>query len=85
MVNKLKICKGGNTATVVTYGLFGRPLYKEVPLKNISCTSTRSDNRSFLALKIKPKWFYYLVDTKGEFHHPKLFDYTIGTKVFKAY
>lgn len=85
IVKELTLCKGGKSAILVTYGPFGSPLKREVPLKNLSCVISRSQAKSYISMKVKPKWFYYLVDIRGNFHDPKLFDYTIGTRSFKAY
>lgn len=85
MVKELTLCKGGKNVILVTYGPFGNPLKREVPLRNVSCVTSRSQAKSYLSVKVKPKWFYYLVDIRGDFHEPKLFDYTIGTRASRAY
>ena len=85
VIKELTLCKGGKTVILTTYGPFGNTVKREISLTNLYCVTSRSEAKSYIAIKIKPKWFYYLIDVRGSFHDPKLFDYTIGTRAFRAY
>lgn len=47
-------------------------------LENISCKQMRTEAKSQLPLKIKGHTWHYILDMRGEFKHPKLFDSTCG-------
>ncbi|XP_035204787.1 transmembrane protein 223-like [Stegodyphus dumicola] len=84
VIKALTLCKGGNMASIVTYAPFGRTTREfKVPLHQLSCLVSRKEATSYIPLKIKNTWFYYLVDCKGHFCQPSLFDFTVGTKSFK--
>lgn len=64
---------------VGTYSYFGLTKEITVPIDNISLMRARSTGSSHLSMKVKDKWFYYLLDNRdGKFHNPELFDYVIG-------
>ncbi|GAB1609615.1 transmembrane protein 223-like [Argonauta hians] len=76
-VKQLWLLKGGRATKITTFG------YKSnfvCPLSSISCLQQRSASTSQLPLKMKGKWFYFLMDKKGVFHEEKLFDFCIGLK-----
>lgn len=52
----------------------------EVPLTSVSCVTSREHKSSFVTLKVKGKWMFYLIDKSGTFINPYLFDRTIGLK-----
>ncbi|XP_055924156.1 transmembrane protein 223-like [Argiope bruennichi] len=83
IVKTITLCKGGNVASFVTYGPFGKTRRIKVPLQQMSCMMTREQAKSYIPIKIKNRWFYYLIDCKGEFHQPALFDVTVGTRNWK--
>ncbi|XP_030755410.1 transmembrane protein 223 [Sitophilus oryzae] len=72
--------RGGQQATIVTYTPFSKNRLLTLDLNNISAKETRAAAKSFLPLKVKDYYFHYLVDMKGEFKNPLLFDNTVGLK-----
>ncbi|CAL1297916.1 unnamed protein product [Larinioides sclopetarius] len=83
IVKTITLHKGGNVASFVTYGPFGKTRKLKVPLQQMSCMMTREQSKSYIPIKIKNRWFYYLLDCKGEFHQPALFDVTVGARNWK--
>ncbi|KAL1517698.1 hypothetical protein ABEB36_001433 [Hypothenemus hampei] len=79
-VKYLILRKGGKQLTVVTYtpGLQNRMF--TLDLKNISAMQARSTASSYIPMKVKGHWFYYMIDMKGEFRNSTLFDHTAGLK-----
>lgn len=64
---------------VTTYSHFGRTKDFTVPLNDISCKQSRLAEGVQVSLKIRSRWFYYLLDKRaGKFVEPQLFDYVIG-------
>lgn len=51
-----------------------------VPLKNVSAEESRETARNLLPIKVKNRALYYVLDMRGEFRNPQLFDYTAGLK-----
>lgn len=49
-------------------------------LKNISATQARDSAASFIPLKVRGHRLHYMVDMRGEFKNPMLFDNTTGLK-----
>ncbi|GFT40916.1 transmembrane protein [Nephila pilipes] len=80
IVKLITLHKGGSTALIVTYGPFGRTRHLKVPLQLLTCTVSRDQAKSYIPIKIKKKWFFYLIDCKGQFHQPALFDVTVGAR-----
>ncbi|KFM74260.1 Transmembrane protein 223, partial [Stegodyphus mimosarum] len=71
IIKTLTLCKGGSMASIVTYAPFGRTTREfKVPLHQLSCLVSRKQASSYIPLKIKNTWFYYLVDCKGQFCQP---------------
>lgn len=70
--------KGGKAVTFVTYGPFGLKRLLTTNLENVSCTSTRQNSPSSIAVKLKGQPWFYLIDMRGEFMNPQLFDATAG-------
>lgn len=79
-VKYLILRKGGQKATIVTYTPFGPNRMFTLPLADISSTQSRMAATSFIPLKVKGHWFYYMIDAKGEFRNTLLFDHTAGLK-----
>ncbi|XP_026479132.1 transmembrane protein 223-like [Ctenocephalides felis] len=79
-VRYLILKKGGKSISLVTYSPVGKSRILTVDLKNVSCNQPREHSLVQLPLKVKDKYFYYLLDMKGEFKNVRLFDYTAGLK-----
>lgn len=79
-VRYLILNKGGEKCTIVSYTPFGQNRLMTLGLENTSCTSSRHNAPSYIPLKVKGYFLYYLLDMKGEFRNPKLFDYTVGLR-----
>ncbi|XP_022909941.1 transmembrane protein 223 [Onthophagus taurus] len=79
-VRYLVLRKGGGECTFVTYTPFGKNRMVTVPLSDMSSVQTRSTATTQLPIKVKNHNFYYILDMKGEFKNPTLFDYTAGLK-----
>ncbi|GIY30505.1 transmembrane protein 223 [Caerostris extrusa] len=73
MIKLITLSKGGRTASFVTYGSFGKTEEFKVPLQQLTCVVTRDQATSYIPIKIKNRWFYYLIDCRGQFHQPALF------------
>jgi hypothetical protein len=80
-VRSVELLRGGRNVRIGTFGPLGLSLEKEFPLNHISCQRFRKTSiAGTLPLKIKGKWYKYIIDKKGTFHDPQLFDYTVGMK-----
>ncbi|XP_037954788.1 transmembrane protein 223 [Teleopsis dalmanni] len=79
-VRFLILRKGGNAVSFVTYGPFNRNRIMDVPLNCMSAQEARELAKVQLPIKVKNKSLYYVLDMRGEFKNPKLFDYTAGLK-----
>lgn len=79
-VNQLVLLRNGARALVKTYTPFGGTKQFSVALNEVSCMGSRLDDKSFVVLKIRNRRFYYMVDKRGEFLQPTLFDTTVGVK-----
>ncbi|XP_022217714.1 transmembrane protein 223 [Drosophila obscura] len=79
-VRFLILRKGGQSVSFVTYGPFNRNRIMTVPLKCISAQESRAMARVQLPIKVKERTLYYVLDMRGEFRNPQLFDYTAGLK-----
>ncbi|XP_025832529.1 transmembrane protein 223 isoform X2 [Agrilus planipennis] len=79
-VRYLVLHKGGEKATIVTYGPFGKNRMFTLDLNNINCKGSRQTTSSTLPLKVKGHYLHYMVDSRGEFRNPSLFDHTVGLK-----
>ncbi|KAF2346506.1 hypothetical protein FHG87_022739 [Trinorchestia longiramus] len=78
-VKHIVLRKGGNSVTIATPTPFGRTRYITRPLQQLTATSSRME-RSYMALKVQGKPFHFLVDTRGNFVRPELFDRTVGVR-----
>lgn len=77
-VRYLILNKGGKKLTFVTYTPFGKNRMMTVPMENVCCKEARNIARVQLPLKIKNRWMHYMLDMRGEFKNPLLFDSTAG-------
>ncbi|KAK8773333.1 hypothetical protein V5799_012133 [Amblyomma americanum] len=77
-VRSIVLLKGGQRVWVQTYAPFRDVRGLEVPLEHISCLQSRLRKSSYITLKIKGHWFYFMLDQRGTFPHPRLFDNTVG-------
>ncbi|ERL87751.1 hypothetical protein D910_05140 [Dendroctonus ponderosae] len=64
-VKYLILRKGGQQATIVTYTPLGPNRMFTLDLANVSSTQSRTAATSFIPLKVKGHWFYYMIDMKG--------------------
>ncbi|XP_050296783.1 transmembrane protein 223 [Anthonomus grandis grandis] len=84
-IKYLILRKGGKEATVVTYTPWGHNRMFTLPISDMSATQARATASSFIPIKIKNHWFYYMIDMRGEFRNGPLFDSTAGLKrLFKS-
>lgn len=79
-VRSVILMKGGEKVYIQTYSPIRNVRGFEVPLSHVSCMQSRLQKSSYISLKVKGHWMYYLIDQRGTFPHPKLFDNTVGTK-----
>lgn len=77
-VKYLILRKGGQQVTVITHTPFGENRMLTLDLEKFNCKQTRSEAKTQLPIKIKGHLMHYILDMKGEFRHPKLFDSTCG-------
>lgn len=70
--------KGGASISFVTYTPFGQNRIMNVPVKCVSAVESRQMAKTTLPLKVKDKALYYVLDMRGEFKNPMLFDQTAG-------
>ncbi|XP_063535356.1 transmembrane protein 223 [Cydia strobilella] len=77
-VRYLVLHKGGKHLSFVTYAPFGTNRIMKVPIENVCCKEARKNARVQLPMKVKNTWMHYMLDMKGEFKNPILFDATAG-------
>ncbi|KAM3966121.1 transmembrane protein 223 [Aphomia sociella] len=77
-VRFLILNKGGRFLTFVTYTPFGKNRIMKVPIENVCCRENRANAQVQLPLKVKNQWMHFILDMKGEFKNPLLFDSTAG-------
>ena len=77
-VQTLWLLKGGNSVRVNTYSVLKKYQTLTVPVNSVTCLQTRADAAAQIPMKISGKWFFYLLDKRGKFHNPELFDFVIG-------
>jgi len=80
-VTRLVVLKGGKNVVIETHTFLPTTLVTKttVPLRHISCVIPRTGKGyQFSTLKVKGKWFYFLLENKGSFVNPYLFDRTVG-------
>ncbi|XP_027222837.2 transmembrane protein 223 [Penaeus vannamei] len=79
-VRYLVLKKGGKTLAFVTFTPFGRNRTLAVPLEKVSAKQSRMTATVHLPLKVKGKYFHYILDMRGQFPNAKLFDYSAGLR-----
>ncbi|GAV00225.1 hypothetical protein RvY_11107 [Ramazzottius varieornatus] len=77
-VHMLVLLKGGRNVSVTTFGPFGRLRAFTVPLSQMTSSSSRTSLSGYMRLKVKNRISYFLMDKRGVFHNPQLFDVTAG-------
>ena len=77
-IRSILLLKGGQKATISTYGPFAMENKITVPLSNMSCDKERNDENKQLMLKVKGMRGFFAIDSNGSFPHPLLFDHTVG-------
>ncbi|KAL8590355.1 hypothetical protein ACOMHN_006471 [Nucella lapillus] len=77
-VRQLWLLKGGNLVRLETYSVLARQRTITVPVNNVSCLQTRVDSAAQIPMKIKGRWFFFLLDKRGKFHNAHLFDFAVG-------
>lgn len=79
-VRYLILRKGGDKLTFVTYTPFGKNRMMTVDVNKVSSQESRQNARVQLPIKVKNFHLFFMLDMKGEFKNPKLFDHTAGLK-----
>ena len=79
-VRYLILMKGGKQLTVVTYTPAGNNRMFTIDLKDVCCKQIRTEAKSQLPIKVRKHTFHYILDMRGEFRNPTLFDHTAGLK-----
>ncbi|KAJ8977676.1 hypothetical protein NQ317_010415, partial [Molorchus minor] len=79
-VKYLILLKGGKVVTVVTYTPTGHNRMFTLGLENLNCKESRTAAKTQLPIKLKGHYLYYILDMRGEFTNPSLFDATAGLK-----
>ncbi len=80
-IQTLALLKGGQNVRVVTYTHFGRTRELNVPLEHISGGIPRDTKGPWASIKIKGRWWFFLLDKKGgRFREPALFDLGVALK-----
>lgn len=77
-VRFLILNKGGRNLTFVTYTPFGKNRIIKIPIDHVCCKESRLNARVQLPLKVKNYWMHFMLDMRGEFRNPLLFDSTAG-------
>lgn len=77
-VRAIWLLKGGNRATISTYGWFGKERKLTAELTDINCTIARKQENKDLLVKVKGTKFHFMINKEGQFHRPDLFDHTVG-------
>ncbi|XP_041354610.1 transmembrane protein 223-like [Gigantopelta aegis] len=77
-VRSLWLLRGGNEVHIQTQSWFGKSGSLNVPLNNVSCMQAREGSASYIPMKVKGKFLFFLIDKSGKFHNTQLFDYSIG-------
>lgn len=79
-VRYLILRKGGDKLTFVTYTPFGKNRMMTVDVNKVSSQESRQNARVQLPIRVKNFSLFFMLDMKGEFKNPKLFDHTAGLK-----
>lgn len=75
----LVLHRDGKTVSIVTYNHpLGKNCVLEVPIQRISTRESRQTLSPYIPMKVKGRKFFYLLDRKGQFLNPSLYDNTVG-------
>lgn len=77
-VRYLVLRKDGKSVAFVTYTPVGKNRITDANLGHISAQQHRQSVNVHLPIKVKGRWFYFLLDKRGQFPNPSLFDNTVG-------
>lgn len=79
-VKYLILRKGGKTVSIVTYRPLGNNGILNVPLHCIKALEFRQNAGIILPFKVKNKFFWYMLDTRGNFTNKELFDHVVNVR-----
>lgn len=79
-VRYLVLRKGGNKVSFVTYGPFGTNHIMDVPLRCVTAVQSRDMSTGALPIKVKDRTFYYMLDNRGVYTNPDIFDHVVNVK-----
>jgi hypothetical protein len=79
-VRYLILHQGGQNISLVTYTPVGKNRILTVNLENVNCKESRTLARSQLPIKVRGHYLHYILDMRGEFKNPLLFDHTAGLR-----
>ncbi|KAL5008386.1 hypothetical protein ScPMuIL_013967 [Solemya velum] len=77
-VKELWLLRGGQGVRVTTYAPFGKTHTLSTSINRVSCLQTRVESPTNIPMKVKGKWFFFLLDKRGNFYDTHLFDYSVG-------
>ncbi|XP_054015170.1 uncharacterized protein LOC128896054 isoform X1 [Hylaeus anthracinus] len=69
--------KGGKYVTLTTHHLLKKERILTIPVEEIKVNTVIKRN-TYTSLKIRGKWFYFIMETDGTFYNQQLFNNTIG-------
>ncbi|KAH0955610.1 hypothetical protein HN011_000451 [Eciton burchellii] len=69
--------KGGKTLTLVTHHFLKKKSTINLSVESVKCCAHRTDLGMYMPLKVKNRWFYFLIEKNGTFVNPTLFDYVL--------
>ncbi|NWS79213.1 TM223 protein, partial [Crotophaga sulcirostris] len=79
-VRRVTLLRGGGAVAIGTHGPLGvgaGPTLT-VALRDLSCPAHRAQVATALPLRVRGRPFYFLLDKRGDFPDPRLFDLTVG-------
>jgi hypothetical protein len=73
------LLKGGQNVKLVTYKHFGKTESSILPLDNMSFMQARIGKGSNVPMKIKGRWFHFLLHKDyGTYHNTAIYDHVVG-------
>ncbi|XP_074653073.1 transmembrane protein 223-like [Tubulanus polymorphus] len=79
-IHRLYLLKGGKSVMIETYSFAARKRTMTVPLEHVTCLHSRIGKENQIAMKIKDRYMFFLIDKSGTFTNTKLYDYAVGIK-----
>ncbi|XP_018567695.1 transmembrane protein 223 [Anoplophora glabripennis] len=79
-VKYLILKKGGKEVTIITHTPTGGNKMLTLKLDNLSCKDSRTSAGSQLPIQVKGHYLHYILDMRGAFTNPTLFDQTAGLR-----